>query len=88
MEQQIVNILLILQLVSRAIAAAARERHAESQSTEEFTISIPLIHVVHDLIEKRLANASHLVHAQPDIVARLMQDIPLTESEMVRLLTL
>ena len=57
----------------------------ESSFSEEFTLNIPLIHVVYDAIEKRLANFSQLVHAQRDIVSRLVEVIPPNEEEMVRI---
>ena len=57
----------------------------ESNFSEEFSLNIPLIHVVYDAIEKRLANFSQLVHAQRDIVNRLVEVIPPNEEEMVRI---
>ena len=62
--------------------------HTESDSTEEFALSISLIHVAYDRIEKRLANFSQLVQAQPDIVTHLLQVIPPNESEMVSMVIL
>ena len=73
----------LLQLISQAIVTASRELHAELESSEEFVLTISLIHVVYDRIEKRLTNFCHLVRAQPDIVTRLLQVIPPNESELV-----
>lgn len=78
----------LLQLLSQAIVTASRELHAELDSSEEFGLTISLIHVVYDRIEKRLTNFCHLVRAQPDIVTRLLQVIPPNESELVRVLVL
>ena len=77
--------LLLLQLISKAIITAARELHAQSHSSEDFSLSIPVVHVAHGAIEKRLSNLSHLTKCQPDIVTNLLQDIPSQESEMVKL---
>ena len=77
--------LLLLQLISQAIITAARELHAQSHSLEEFSLSIPVIHVAHEAIEKRLSNLSHLIKCQPNIVTNLLRAIPPRESEMVRL---
>ena len=74
-----------LQLISQAIVTAARELHAELDSSDEFVLTIYLIHVVYDRIEKRLGNFCQLVQTQPDIVTRLLQVIPPNESEMVRM---
>ncbi|KAJ7339580.1 hypothetical protein OS493_005983 [Desmophyllum pertusum] len=71
------------QLISQAIVTAARELHAELDSSDEFVLTIYLIHVVYDRIEKRLGNFCQLVQTQPDIVTRLLQVIPPNESEMV-----
>ncbi|XP_068694638.1 E3 ubiquitin-protein ligase rnf213-alpha-like [Montipora foliosa] len=71
------------ELICQVIITAAREVHAESHSLEEFSLSIPLIHVVYEVIDKRLANLSRLIEAQPDIMIRLSQVIPQGESEMV-----
>ena len=56
----------------------------ESNFSEECRLNIPLVHVVYDAIEKRLANFSQLVHTQRDIVSRLLEAIPPNEEEMVR----
>ena len=74
---------IFIQLVGRAIATAAREFHMESNSEEEFSLSISLVHVVYNRIEKRLGYFCKLVQAQPDIVPRLLQVIPADDSEMV-----
>ena len=57
----------------------------ESNFSEEFSLNIPFIHVAYDAVEKRLANFSQLVHAQRDIVSRLLDVIPPNEEEMVRI---
>lgn len=72
-----------MQLISQAIVTASRELHAGLESSEEFALTISLIHVMYDRIEKRLTNFCHLVRAQPDIVTRLLQVIPPNESELV-----
>ena len=77
--------LLLLQLISKAIITAARELHAQSHSSEDFSLSMPAIHVAHQAIEKRLSNLSHLIKCQPNIVTDLLRAIPPRESEMVRL---
>jgi len=77
-----------LQLISHAIVTASRELHAELESNEEFFLTLSLIHVVYDRIEKRLTNLCHLVRAQPDIVTCLLQVISPNESELVRVLML
>ena len=74
------------QLISQAIVTAARELHDETCSDEEFTLTIPFIHVAYDRIEKRLTNFCQLVQAQPDIVTSLREVIPPSETEMVSLL--
>ena len=75
----------LLQLISKAIVTAARELHAQSHSLEDFSLSIPLVHVAHGVIEKRLSNLTNLIKCQPDAVTNLLRDIPSQESEMVRL---
>ena len=82
----VILLFILLQLISQAIDTAARELHAESDSVDEFGLTLSLIHVVYDRIEKRLANFCHLVRAQPDIVTRLLQIIPPNESELVSVL--
>ena len=77
-----------MQLISQAIVTASRELHAELESSEEFVLTISLIHVVYNRIEKRLTNFCHLVRAQPDIVTRLLQVIPPNETELVSVLVL
>ena len=72
-------------MICQVIVTAARELHGDSHSLEEFSLSIPLIHVVYEVIYKRLANLSRLIEAQPDIMIRLSQVIPQGESEMVGL---
>ncbi|XP_068694646.1 E3 ubiquitin-protein ligase rnf213-alpha-like isoform X2 [Montipora foliosa] len=72
-----------VELICQVIITAARELHGDSHSLEEFSLSIPLIHVVYEVINKRLANLSRLIEAQPDIMIRLSQVIPQGESEMV-----
>ena len=57
--------------------------YAESDISEEFSLNIPLIHIVYDRNEERLANLSQLVKVQPDIVSRIPE---VSESEMVRML--
>ena len=76
--------LFLLQLISKAIITAARELHAQSHSSEDFSLSMPIVHVAHDAIEKRLSNLCHLIKCQPNIVTKLLQAIPPRESEMVR----
>ncbi|KAK2555497.1 E3 ubiquitin-protein ligase rnf213-alpha [Acropora cervicornis] len=71
------------ELISQAIITAARELHAQSHSLEDFSLSIPVIHVAHEAIEKRLSNLSHLIKCQPDIVTNLLRAVPPRESEMV-----
>ena len=78
----------LLQLISQAIVTASRELHAELESSEEFVLTISLIHVAYDRIEKRMTNFCHLVRAQPAIVGRLLDVIPPNESELVRVLVL
>lgn len=78
----------LLQLISQAIVTASRELHAELESSEEFVLTISLIHVVYNRIEKRLTNFCHLVRAQPNIVTRLLQVIPPNETELVSVLVL
>ena len=78
-------VFLLLQLISQAIITAARELHAQSHSLEDFSLSIPVVHVAHGAIEKRLSNLSHLIKCQPNIVTNLLRTIPPLESEMVRL---
>ncbi|XP_067056125.1 E3 ubiquitin-protein ligase rnf213-alpha-like isoform X2 [Acropora muricata] len=70
-------------LISKAIITAARELHAQSHSLEDFSLSIPVVHVAHGAIEKRLSNLSNLIKCQPDVVTNLLRDIPSQESEMV-----
>ena len=77
-----------MQLISQAIVTASRELHAELESSEEFVLTISLIHVVYNRIEKRLTNFCHLVRAQPNIVTRLLQVIPPNETELVSVLVL
>ena len=77
-----------MQLISQAIVTASRELHAELESSEEFVLTISLIHVVYNRIEKRLTNFCHLVQAQPNIVTRLLQVIPPNETELVSVLVL
>ena len=76
---------LLLQLMSQAIITAARELHAQSHSLEDFSLSLPLIHVAHEAIEKRLSDLSLLIKCQPDIVTKLLRAVPPRESEMVKL---
>ena len=74
------------QLIGQAIVTAARELHDETCSDEEFTLTIPFIHVAYDCIEKRLTNFCQLVQAQSDIVTSLREVIPPRETEMVSFL--
>ena len=77
-------LLFTLQLISQAIVTAARELHAELDSSDEFALTISLIHVAYDRIEKRLGNFCQLVQMQPDITTRLLKVILPNASEMVR----
>ena len=84
-ENLVTKLFLLLQLISQAIITAARELHAQSHSLEDFSLSIPVVHVAHGAIEKRLSNLSNLIKCQPDVVTNLLRDVPSQESEMVRL---
>ena len=70
----------------QAIFTAARELFAESgveETGEEFVLDVSIIHVAHARIQERLNCFAQLVHAQPDIVGRLLNTIPPDENEMV-----
>ena len=76
-----------LQLVGRAIFAAAREVFIGSgtvESREEFALDIALIHVAYAHIQERLNCFGQLVQAQPDIVKQLLDTLPPSETEMVK----
>ena len=73
-------------MVCRAVFTAAQELFAESgvkETGEEFVLDVSMVHVAHARIQERLNCFAQLVHAQPDIVARLLDTIPPDESEMV-----
>ena len=78
---------IFLQIVQRAIVAAAREMHSErftGESGEPFEFDLAVVHAAHFRIKQRLSWLSLLLHAKPDILPHLCSSFSGDENEMVR----
>ena len=73
-----------MQVVQKAITAAAKEIHHSAQSPgEDFTMDLALVHVAYSCVQRRLNCLSLLLQTKPDIIQDLLKTFSWDENEMV-----
>ncbi|CAH3163087.1 unnamed protein product, partial [Porites evermanni] len=71
-----------LEVVLRAIVAAAKEMHSERSTGRPFELDLAAIHTAHSRIRQRLTWLSQLLHSRPDILPELCGSFSWDENEM------